>query len=278
MMFSSVIPPSPNGVTYLDNRVNMENGTGVPQYSYFVTNYNTYKNTYNDYMILQGHPNYYTLGSSTLDQLKLIVQFLTYEGVEFVRPYDYQRSLTLYAPTNLVVTPMASDRFDLTWTDNALTEYNYKIERSTDNINWSLVGTCGANNTSFSDTNIPSVGTYYYRVYANCGIKSDYSNVATTNNLTVDLLKSYTNDQVKISVNSNNGSNTVALHCNLLKSGSVKFELYNVQGKLINSKSVDQLSSGSHQLNYPLSNIQSAVYFCRISTPTSITTQKIFIK
>ena len=278
MMFSSVIPSSPNGVTYLDNRVNMENGTGVPQYSYFVTNYNNYKNTYTDYMILQGHPNYYTLGSSTLDQLKLIVQFLIYEGVEFVRPYDYQRSLTLYAPSNLAVTPMASDRFDLTWTDNALTEYNYKIERSTDNVNWSLVGTCGANSTSYSDTSIPSVGTYYYRVYANCGIKSDYSNVVTTNNLTVSFLKSSITDQVKVSVISFNGYKIVELHCNLLKSGSVKFDLFNVQGKLINSKSVDQISAGYHQLNYPLSNIQSGVYLCRISTPTSLVTKKINIK
>jgi hypothetical protein len=91
MMFSK-IKSTTNGVVYLDNRVNMESATGSPEYSYFRTNYDANKSSFTDYMILQGHPNYYTLGSNNLEQFKLILQFLISEGVQFVHPYDYYKS------------------------------------------------------------------------------------------------------------------------------------------------------------------------------------------
>jgi len=175
-MFSDLISAT-NGVTYLDHRVNMESATGSPVYSYFVDNYNAAKSGYTDYMVLQGHPNYYTAGSSTLDQFKLIIQFLLAEGCEFVRPYDYYRSLTLTAPSNLGVSSVSASQVNLTWTDNTASETNYKIERSTDNANWTLVGTTARNSTSYSDNTVVSGNTYYYRIYANCGIKSGYSSV-----------------------------------------------------------------------------------------------------
>jgi hypothetical protein len=92
-MFSSV-KSTTNGITYVDNRVNMENGTGLAEYSYFVKNYNSSKANYTNYMTLQGHPNYYTAGSNNLEQFKLILKFLVSEGVEFVTPYEYYQSIT----------------------------------------------------------------------------------------------------------------------------------------------------------------------------------------
>lgn len=175
MMFSDVISAT-NGVTYLDNRVNMESATGSPEYAYFVDNYNAAKAGYTNYMILQGHPNYYTTGSSNLEQFKLIIQYLISQGCEFVRPYDYYRSLSLTAPTNLSVSSVLASQVNLSWSDNTTSEVNYKIERSTDNSTWSLIGTAAQNGTTYSDNAVVSGTTYYYyRVYANCGIKSAYS-------------------------------------------------------------------------------------------------------
>lgn len=91
-MFSSV-KSSTNGLLYPGNRVNMENGTGSPDYEYFVKNYLAKKGIYKDYIVVQGHPNSYTVGSSNLEQFKLIIEFLVSEGVEFVRPYDYYKSM-----------------------------------------------------------------------------------------------------------------------------------------------------------------------------------------
>lgn len=93
MMFSQV-KSTTNGVMYLDNRVNMENGTGLPEFSYFIDNYLAQKNNYTNYMILQGHPNYYTTGSNNLEQFKLILKFLVSEGVEFITPYEFYQGIT----------------------------------------------------------------------------------------------------------------------------------------------------------------------------------------
>ncbi|MFZ4455950.1 MAG: hypothetical protein ACOYOT_06990 [Bacteroidales bacterium] len=187
-LFSDIIPATSNGVTYLDHRVNMESATGNPLYNYFVANYNTYKNSYTDYMVLQGHPNYYTSGSSNLEQFKLIVQFLMSEGVEFVRPYDYQRSLTFIAPSGLAATAISESEINLSWTDNSSTETKFRIERSTDASTWTLIGTSAQNTTSYSDTNVPSAGKYYYRIYATCGMSSAYSNQVLVDNTQAGVL------------------------------------------------------------------------------------------
>jgi hypothetical protein len=199
MMFSDV-KSTTNGVTYLDNRVNMESATGNPEFSYFIDNYNAAKTGTTDYMILQGHPNYYTAGSSNLDQLKLIIQYLLSQGCEFVRPYDYYRSLSLTAPTNLKTSIASATQINLTWTDNASREVNYKIERSTDNTNWTIVGTAAANSSAYSDNNVTN-GTYYYRIYANCGIKSVYSNsaIAVSSSIDASTLSTCTDCDLTIS-------------------------------------------------------------------------------
>ncbi|MFM2339527.1 MAG: hypothetical protein RLZZ360_163 [Candidatus Parcubacteria bacterium] len=49
------------------------------------------------------------------------------------------------------------------WTDNSTNEQGFKLERSTDNVNFSLVTT--TTGRTFLDTPVAS-GTYYYRVYA----------------------------------------------------------------------------------------------------------------
>lgn len=90
-MFSSVIPQSTKGLIYLNNMVNMENGTGNIDYKYLLDNYEKHKNKYTDYMILQGHPNQWT--PEKLEQFKLIIEFLQKEGCEFVLPQEYYSSL-----------------------------------------------------------------------------------------------------------------------------------------------------------------------------------------
>jgi len=173
-IFSSVNTLASSGILNLNNRVNIENGTGIPDFNYFVTNYNAKKNIYKDYMVLQGHPNYWP--AFKIEQLNKIIEFLISEGCEFVLPYDYYRSLTLYPPTNLKINVITGNQINLSWKDNTTSESNYKIERSTDGIIWTLIDTSPENSVSYSDKNRPLSGSIYYRVYANCGIKSDYSN------------------------------------------------------------------------------------------------------
>ncbi len=63
------------------------------------------------------------------------------------------------------------------WTDNSANEDGFKLERSTDNVNFSLVTT--TTSRTFLDTPVAS-GTYYYRVYAyNTAGNSSYATYTT---------------------------------------------------------------------------------------------------
>jgi galactose oxidase-like protein/fibronectin type III domain protein/Kelch motif protein len=84
------------------------------------------------------------------------------------------------APTNLIALAISPSQVDLSWTDNSNNETGFKIERSTDGTTFTQVATVGANVTTYSDTGLAALTTYYYRVRAyNSGGNSAYSNTAT---------------------------------------------------------------------------------------------------
>jgi PKD repeat protein len=83
------------------------------------------------------------------------------------------------APSGLSATAVSSSQINLAWTDNASNESGFKIERSTDNSNWSQIATTSANVTSYNNTGLNANTTYYYRVRAyNADGDSAYSNTA----------------------------------------------------------------------------------------------------
>jgi hypothetical protein len=90
---------------------------------------------------------------------------------------------TIAAPTNLAVVPSTSvaSALNLSWTDNATNESGYKIERSTDGVNFSPLAGGGANMTFYRNTGLTVGKRYYYRVYAvnSTGGRSGFSNVAS---------------------------------------------------------------------------------------------------
>lgn len=81
--------------------------------------------------------------------------------------------------TNLTATTISSTQIDLSWTDNATTETNYEVYRSTDCINFSLINTIAANSTSYSDTTVISNTSYMYKIRAiNTLTNGEFSNIA----------------------------------------------------------------------------------------------------
>ena len=83
------------------------------------------------------------------------------------------------APSNLTATPSAG-KITLNWTDNATNEMGFKLDRSTDGVNFTQLGILGANSTSFANAGLASGVTYYYRIRAYDGPNhSTYSNVAS---------------------------------------------------------------------------------------------------
>lgn len=85
------------------------------------------------------------------------------------------------APSDLQATALSATSARLTWVDNAYNEDGFKVERKTGaGGTWSQVGTAGEDATSFIDSGLAELTTYYYRVRAyNSAGDSDYSNEAS---------------------------------------------------------------------------------------------------
>ncbi len=90
------------------------------------------------------------------------------------------------APSNLAVSGATTNSLTLTWTDNALNEAGFAIERQDPSTGqWSQIKTVGANVTTYTNTGLSPATSYSYRVRASNSVGySDYSNVATGTTLT----------------------------------------------------------------------------------------------
>lgn len=83
------------------------------------------------------------------------------------------------APTSLTATTEVVNQISLNWTDNATNESGFELERSLDGANWELIDTVDIDTTTFTDVDLASNTTYYYRVRAiNYSGASSYSNTA----------------------------------------------------------------------------------------------------
>jgi hypothetical protein len=82
-------------------------------------------------------------------------------------------------PSNLRVTATGASEIDLAWSGHSYNETGFRIERSTDGLNFVLAGT--STTTSFADMGLTH-GTYFYRVQAfNASGVSGYSNTVEAN-------------------------------------------------------------------------------------------------
>ena len=71
------------------------------------------------------------------------------------------------APTGLTATALSSERIDLSWTDNADNEAEFRIERSADGgATWTEIARPPANTTSYADLGLTPGTAYSYRVRA----------------------------------------------------------------------------------------------------------------
>jgi regulation of enolase protein 1 (concanavalin A-like superfamily)/fibronectin type 3 domain-containing protein len=85
------------------------------------------------------------------------------------------------APSGLTATPLSTTQINLSWVDNSTNESGFKVERSTDGVNFAQVGTTGPNVASYSDATVIGTGTYTYRVRATASAgDSGYSNTAAS--------------------------------------------------------------------------------------------------
>ena len=82
------------------------------------------------------------------------------------------------APSGLSATATSETSIDLSWTDNATDEANYVVQRSTTSgSGFATIATLAANATSYTNSGLTALTTYYYRVYATNSVgDSGFSN------------------------------------------------------------------------------------------------------
>lgn len=82
------------------------------------------------------------------------------------------------APTGLTATATSCNSVTLTWTDNAINETNFVVERKLEGESYTVIeGTTPANTNSYADNTVEEGKKYYYKVKAsNANGDSGYSN------------------------------------------------------------------------------------------------------
>ncbi len=70
------------------------------------------------------------------------------------------------APSNVQPVYVSAFEVDVAWTNNSSAQTGFKIERSTDNESWTVLGTALASQQSYQDTTVSAGTQYYYRVRA----------------------------------------------------------------------------------------------------------------
>jgi rhamnogalacturonan endolyase len=84
------------------------------------------------------------------------------------------------APSSVIAKYITSSQINLTWSDNSTNEINFLIERSIDNLSFTLIGALTSDAANFIDSSFPPGATASYRVRSsNATGNSAYSNVAT---------------------------------------------------------------------------------------------------
>jgi len=83
------------------------------------------------------------------------------------------------APTNLAASVVSATQVDLSWTDNALNETGYIVERSDNGGAFVVIDNLPADSVTYSDLTTTGGNSYTYRVAATNGVGSSYSNQAS---------------------------------------------------------------------------------------------------
>ncbi len=87
---------------------------------------------------------------------------------------------TLNKPTNITASPVAYDQIDLSWVDNEITETGYTIERSLSvNGPFSTIASLPANSSSYNDTGLSQLTTYYYQISVTDGSSSAVGDIVS---------------------------------------------------------------------------------------------------
>ena len=168
------------------------------------------------------------------------------------------------APTNLIKVTSTASSATIRWTDNALNESSFIVERSDSvNTNFVQVASLASGATQYISTNLAAGKTYYYRVKAvNVVGSSNYSNelmiampVGIAAETAANILSVYPNPT---------NNNFVAQFNSPLK-GKMEVLVLDELGRVVHQQIINK-SSDIIQINVDLSTMNKGVYFLKIQS------------
>ncbi len=132
--------------------------TGVPKINYF-SNPNITYNGYPTGISYEANPGNSAETARTLNNTA--AQVANYRvGSGTVAPTPPA------APSGLAVQGATYNSVSIGWNDNSTNESGFKVERSTDGVNFGEIASLGADSRSFTDNTVAALSPYYYRVRA----------------------------------------------------------------------------------------------------------------
>ena len=115
--------------------------------------------------------------ASLRDESVRFADFYLKEGTAFILPS---------APSGLSASVVSATQINLSWTDNSYNEGQFRIDRSSNGTTWSYLATAKSGSSTYSDTGLIQLTTYYYRVRAeNTYGNSSYSNILAAPQATI---------------------------------------------------------------------------------------------
>ena len=168
------------------------------------------------------------------------------------------------APTNLIKAASTATSATIRWTDNALNESSYKVERSDSvNTNFVQVASLASGATQYISTNLAAGKTYYYRVKAvNVVGSSNYSN-----ELMVSMpvgIATETAEKI-LAVYPNPTAQKFTARFNSPLKGKMEVTITDELGRIINQQFV-QKTAEIMQLEIDLSDMNKGMYFLKIQS------------
>jgi len=187
----------------------------------------------------------------------------------------------LHQTIHLAINKGVGDSWNLIWTDYlGIDVSTYNIYRSANGSNYEKIATISSSFQSFTDVNAPNGNAYYYIEVINengCNlparnISSSISNIATNNILGIENPETI----IEARIYPNPAVNTFNVRLNG-NDKTYKIQMVDLTGTVVLSKTVTN-KHGDQPISLNAGDLESGLYFLKISFGNTSTTRKVIIK
>jgi hypothetical protein len=163
------------------------------------------------------------------------------------------------------------------WRDISDNETGFVIERK-DTAGWAEIAVVAANETQFTDDNLPGYGQYYYRLRAANETMQSFSTdsikVTVTDHTSI---KGYKTNEAEIKVIPNPFGNTAKLVFRLEEPSMIEVSIEDISGRLQRNIAREFRNPGMLEYSIDKGELSSGIYFLRLTANDRFYCKKLMI-